>query len=122
MPAEAVFHAQISADPKTRWASYPAVIEQLKTKARALGLWNLFLSKAHYPDVGVELTNLEYALMAEIMGRCRSVAAASRSGRERHADNPLLFLQGGARGVQLLCARHGQHGGSGQIRHAGAEG
>lgn len=66
MPAEAVFHAQISTDPVKRWKSYPQVIEELKTKARSLGLWNLFLSKAHYPDVGTDLTNLEYALMAEV--------------------------------------------------------
>jgi acyl-CoA dehydrogenase len=66
MPAEAVFHAQISTDPAKRWKSYPQVIEQLKIKARSLGLWNLFLSKAHYPDVGTDLTNLEYALMAEV--------------------------------------------------------
>jgi acyl-CoA dehydrogenase len=34
-------------------------MEELKAKAKKLGLWNLFLSKAHYPDVGVPLTNLE---------------------------------------------------------------
>lgn len=70
MPAEAVFHAQIETDPKTRWNSYPSVIEQLKKRARSLGLWNLFLSKAHYPDVGTDLTNLEYALMAEVRATC----------------------------------------------------
>ncbi|KAH8830228.1 acyl-CoA dehydrogenase/oxidase [Flagelloscypha sp. PMI_526] len=45
------------------------VIEELKVKAKKLGLWNLFLSKAHYPKHGVDLTNLEYAVMAEILGR-----------------------------------------------------
>ena len=49
-------------------------MEQLKEKARSLGLWNLFLSKEHYPDVGVPLTNLEYSVMAEIMGRCPRIA------------------------------------------------
>lgn len=49
-------------------------MEQLKDKARSLGLWNLFLSKEHYPDVGVPLTNLEYATMAEIMGHAPRVA------------------------------------------------
>jgi len=74
IPAESTFHDQVSKDPATRWKSYPKVIEDLKVKARSLGLWNLFLSKEHYPDVGVPLTNLEYALMAEIMGRAIRVA------------------------------------------------
>lgn len=46
------------------WAT-PPLMEALKEKARAAGLWNLFLAKAH----GGQLTNLEYAPLAEIMGR-----------------------------------------------------
>ena len=42
-----------------------ALIEELKQKARAQGLWNLFWPKTH----GGELTNLEYAPLCEIMGR-----------------------------------------------------
>ena len=34
-------------------------MEELKAKARKAGLWNLFLSKAHYPQHGVPLSNLE---------------------------------------------------------------
>lgn len=50
---------------RNRW-SPPSVIEELKPKARAAGLWNLFLpDEAH----GQGLTNLEYAPLAEIMGR-----------------------------------------------------
>jgi acyl-CoA dehydrogenase len=50
---------------RNRW-SPTGVIEELKPKARALGLWNLFL-----PDEvhGAGLTNLEYAPLCEIMGR-----------------------------------------------------
>jgi acyl-CoA dehydrogenase len=48
-----------------RW-SPPAVIEELKPKARAGGLWNLFLPDKEY---GAGLTNLEYAPLCEIMGR-----------------------------------------------------
>jgi len=50
---------------RNRW-SPPSVIEELKPKARAASLWNLFLpDDAH----GQGLTNLEYAPLAEIMGR-----------------------------------------------------
>jgi acyl-CoA dehydrogenase len=34
-------------------------MEELKRKAKSRGLWNLFLSKLHYPEHGVDLTNLE---------------------------------------------------------------
>ena len=45
----------------------PPILEDLKQKARAQGLWNLFYPKAH--SGGEALTNLEYAPLAEIMGR-----------------------------------------------------
>ena len=59
-----------------RWKVLP-VIEELKPRARAAGLWNLFMpprsGRAHVDDSfafdGPELTNLEYALCAEEMGR-----------------------------------------------------
>ncbi|GAA5950291.1 hypothetical protein JCM21900_001104 [Sporobolomyces salmonicolor] len=74
LPAEALFHAQVSTDPSKRWASYPPIIEKLKSRARALGLWNIWLSKDHYAAQGGFLTNLEYAVCAEIMGRAIRVA------------------------------------------------
>src|SRR6202161_3303788 len=48
-----------------RWQPVP-VIEELKPKARAAGLWNLFLP---HDENGAGLTNLEYAPLCEIMGR-----------------------------------------------------
>ncbi|KIY67349.1 acyl-CoA dehydrogenase NM domain-like protein [Cylindrobasidium torrendii FP15055 ss-10] len=68
-PASKLAHAQIPKDPEQRWKTVVPIIEELKVKARKLGLWNLFLSKTHYPKHGVPLSNLEYAVMAELMGR-----------------------------------------------------
>ena len=66
MPTEKLFEAQMPAD---RWSSIPPVVEELKKKAKALGLWNLFLHKGYKEGPG--LTNLEYAIMAELTGLTR---------------------------------------------------
>ncbi|MBK9081735.1 MAG: acyl-CoA dehydrogenase family protein [Rhizobiales bacterium] len=63
-PNEARFEAALDAAP-TRWAPVP-FIEELEAKARAEGLWNLFLPES---TRGAGLTNLEYAPLCEIMGR-----------------------------------------------------
>ena len=63
-PNEAVYHHQLATAPD-RWQPVP-IIDALKPKAREAGLWNLFLPES---DLGAGLTNLEYAPLAEIMGR-----------------------------------------------------
>ena len=63
-PAEADYFTALSAG-ESRWA-VPPVIEDLKAAARAEELWNLFLPDR---ERGAGLTNLEYAPLAEIMGR-----------------------------------------------------
>ena len=62
-PAEPIFHQQVAEGD--RWQP-TAIVEELKVKARAAGLWNLFLPES---DLGAGLTNLEYAPLAELMGR-----------------------------------------------------
>lgn len=52
---------------KNNWTRFPK-IEVLKQKAKDAGLWNLFLPK-EYGDLSPGLSNLEYAPLAEIMGR-----------------------------------------------------
>ena len=64
-PAERLARAQLPSDAR-RWQTVIPVIEELKAKARKLGLWNLFLSKVHYPEHGVPLTNLEVCLRSRL--------------------------------------------------------
>jgi len=64
-PNEALFYEQV--EEGDRWEP-PAILEDLKKKAQAEGLWNLFLPKT-YGEFSPGLTNLEYAPLAEIMGR-----------------------------------------------------
>ena len=67
VPAEAVYNAQHAelAQRGERW-QHPPVFHELKAKAKAAGLWNLFLPESDY---GSGLTNLEYAPFCEVMGR-----------------------------------------------------
>ncbi|MEA2687463.1 MAG: acyl-CoA dehydrogenase [Candidatus Eremiobacteraeota bacterium] len=63
-PSEHVYHEQLHSGP-TPWMQ-PPIMDELQAKARALGLWNLFLPE---PEWGAGLTNREYAPLCEVMGR-----------------------------------------------------
>ena len=66
-PAESRFHEEVAKNRRdgNAWL-VSEVVEDLKHKARAQNLWNLFLPES---DRGAGLTNLEYAPLCEIMGR-----------------------------------------------------
>jgi alkylation response protein AidB-like acyl-CoA dehydrogenase len=64
-PNEPVYAAQMAAFGTERW-QVPAIIEELKQKAKTAGLWNLFLPDS---DEGAGLSNSDYAPLAEEMGR-----------------------------------------------------
>ncbi len=63
-PAEATYDAQIAANDNPH--EQPQVMRDLQAKARELGLWNMFMT---HGDRGAGLTNLEYAPLAELLGR-----------------------------------------------------
>ena len=60
-PRAAEYRAQVHADHTVQ----PPIMETMKAEAQQAGLWNMFLPGDH----GAGLTNLEYAPLAEIMGR-----------------------------------------------------
>jgi acyl-CoA dehydrogenase len=70
IPADAVYLRQIGETTEQRFSSHPQIIEDLKIKAKKLGLWNMFLPKAHFKE-GAGFSNLEYGLMAEYLGKSR---------------------------------------------------
>ena len=71
-PAIPVYDSQMEAFGSNRWQVVP-VLEELKAKAKAEGLWNLFLAPNPEHDTdeyqGAGLTNLEYAMCSEQMGK-----------------------------------------------------
>jgi acyl-CoA dehydrogenase len=69
-PIEQAYIEQVhsrASSAETRWQT-PAVMEELKQKAKDAGLWNLFLPHEYLP-YGAGLSNLEYAPLCELMGR-----------------------------------------------------
>lgn len=74
IPADPVLEAQIGEGSK-RWDHHPPIVDDLKAKARKLGLWNMFFPAGHYKE-SPGYTNLEYGLMAEWLGKSRVASEA----------------------------------------------
>jgi len=88
-PAEAVCEQQMreSGDPHFQ----PPILEELKAQARERGLWNLFHP---HPEWGPGLTNLEYAPLAEIMGRSHIASEACNCNAPDTGNMEVLTLFG----------------------------
>lgn len=68
-------------------------MDDLKAKAKALGLWNMFLAKGHYKE-GAGFTNLEYGLMCEQFGRCATASEATNNAAPDTGNMELLAKYG----------------------------
>ncbi|NGP04756.1 acyl-CoA dehydrogenase [Rhodococcus sp. 14C212] len=88
-PAEAVYEEQMraSGDPHFQ----PPILEELKAEARRRGLWNLFHP---HPEWGPGLTNLEYAPLAEVMGRSHIASEACNCNAPDTGNMEVLTLFG----------------------------
>ncbi|KAH8430442.1 acyl-CoA dehydrogenase family protein [Aspergillus melleus] len=92
IPAEPTFQAQLG-EGKQRWTTNPAILETLKTKARQLGLWNMFLPKKHFSQ-GAGFTNLEYGLMAEYLGKSKLASEATNNAAPDTGNMEVLAKYG----------------------------
>ncbi len=70
-PAEAVYEHQLRESGDSH--AQPPIMEELKTRARAAGLWNMFLPDAEH---GAGLSNSDYAPLAEILGHSHIASEA----------------------------------------------
>jgi acyl-CoA dehydrogenase len=88
-PAEPVYDEQMrgSGDPHFQ----PPIMDELKAEARKRGLWNLFHP---HPEWGPGLTNLEYAPLAEIMGRSHIAPEACNCSAPDTGNMEVLTLFG----------------------------
>ena len=90
-PAEPVFAAEV-AEADDPW-SRPPIIAELKEKAQARGLWNLFLP---HPEYGAGLTNLQYAPLAELTGRSPHLAPEALNCAAPDTGNMELLAEFGS--------------------------
>jgi hypothetical protein len=97
LPAEPEYFAQVQNLPDWRNWKQPPVMEALKAKARSAGLWNLFLPDGEY---GAGLSNVEYAPLAEIMGRC-SIAPEVFNCNAPDTGNMEVLVKYGSAGQKL---------------------
>ena len=91
-PAEPVYEDQLraSGDPH----AHPPVMEELKDRARDLGLWNLFLPEPTEDVDAPGLSNVEYAPLAEIMGRSHIASEACNCAAPDTGNMEVLNLFG----------------------------
>ncbi|KAF2719870.1 acyl-CoA dehydrogenase NM domain-like protein [Polychaeton citri CBS 116435] len=68
IPADPIFSQSLGEGAQKRFSAHPKVVEDLKKRARELGLWNMFLPRNHFKE-GAGFSNLEYGLMAEHLGK-----------------------------------------------------
>ena len=117
IPAEPIYAQQV--EDGGRWCA-PAVMEELKEKARAAGIWNMFL-----PDSkgGYGLSNLDYAPIAELLGRSGLASEAfncsapdtgnmeiiERFGTEEHKEKWLKPLLDGKIRSAFAKVKHRGH-------------
>jgi acyl-CoA dehydrogenase len=91
-PAESVYKEQLLASGQPHF--HPPVMEELKSRARDLGLWNLFRPQDGDDPSAPGLSNVEYAPLAEIMGRSHIAPEACNCAAPDTGNMEVLALFG----------------------------
>jgi acyl-CoA dehydrogenase len=91
-PNERVYHEQLAASGNPH--AHPPIMEELKERARERGLWNLFLPYELPGSPTPALSNVEYAPLAEIMGRSHIASEACNCAAPDTGNMELLTLFG----------------------------
>ena len=83
-------------------------MEELKAKAKKLGLWNMFLPKNHFKQ-GAGYSNVEYGLMAELLGKSKVASEVGLDRSEmlqnpRHRGANVCFVM--VTGYEQCCPRY----------------
>ncbi|KAJ2708388.1 hypothetical protein H4R19_004768 [Coemansia spiralis] len=92
IPAEAEYQREVG-EGAQRWAAVPQTMERLKARAQSLGLWNLFLTKEYAEGAG--LSNYEYAVLCEVMGRSPALAPEACNCSAPDTGNMEVFAKFG---------------------------
>ncbi|KAJ2765625.1 hypothetical protein IWQ57_004703, partial [Coemansia nantahalensis] len=93
IPAEAAYQREVGAGAQ-RWTAVPQTMERLKARARSLGLWNLFLTREYAEGAG--LSNYEYAVLCEVMGRSPALAPEACNCSAPDTGNMEVFAKFGS--------------------------
>src|SRR5437588_5192917 len=91
-PAESVYHEQLVESGNPHF--HPPVMEELKERARERGLWNLFLPYEEPESSVPALSNVDYAPLAEIMGRSHIASEACNCSAPDTGNMEVLTLFG----------------------------
>ena len=122
-PAEPIYAAQLADTRKHFPWDSPPVMQELKKKARAAGFWNMFLPQS---ENGAGLTNLEYAPLAELLGRspiaseacnCSAPDTGNMNCSSATQRGTETLARAAARGRDPLCVRHDRAHGRLERRH-----
>jgi acyl-CoA dehydrogenase len=94
IPADYIYEQQLGQGTDVRFRAHPPILEELKTEAKRLGFWNMFLGRKHYGSQGAGFTNVEFGLIAEILGKSFIASEATNNAAPDTGNMEVLAKYG----------------------------